>query len=140
MDILVSLIFILIVGYIVYNLIRKNIISKNRANAFNLTIQGTDFNPVYAYPNTKAPQLAIDPDKRMFYIAGRTPKVFHASEMINIGKKTYTTTKPFSNMTLIVHELSITTTDLDESVRYVYCENTYQLDQWYGRIQAVWNM
>lgn len=125
-----------IIGFFVYKFTFLPIIRKKRSNVFQLTIQGIDFNPVYAYPDAKAPQLAIDPDKRMFYIAGRTPKVFHASEVtaitlidvidghgLNLGKK-----------------LSITVTELDEPIRYIFFPNAYQGDQWYGRIQAVWNM
>lgn len=133
---LIGFFLFLIIGFIVYKFTILPIITKKRSNAFLSIMQGTDFNPVYAYPNTKAPQLAIDPDKRMFYIAGRTPKVFHASEVtaitlidvidghgLNLGKK-----------------LSITVTELDEPIRYIFFPNAYQGDQWYGRIQAVWNM
>lgn len=126
-----------IIGFFVYKFTFLPIIRKKRSNVFQLTIQGIDFNPVYAYPDAKAPQLAIDPDKRMFYITGKTPKVFHASEVtaiklidlindehgVKLGKK-----------------LSITVTDLEEPIRYIVFRNLYQGEQWYGRIQAVWNM
>ena len=120
--------FIILLAWLFYSYFYGK---KQASNKFHSTIAGTDFNPTYTYPNKKTPILAIDPNKKQFYIAGKIPKIYHASEVTHIQ------TKPEQHGGVL---LSITVTDLDEPIKYIFFKNSYIADEWFGRIQAVWNI
>ncbi|MDO4250568.1 MAG: hypothetical protein Q4C68_03570 [Moraxella sp.] len=126
-----------IIGFGVYWFMSKK---KAAANYQSILSSNTDFNPTYFYPNAKAPKLAIDPQSRSFYIHGDHPKIFHASEVTNIALSDITDS---STGRLLGIRLAITVIDIEQPVRYISFHGygcKPHAEQWFGRIQAVWNM
>lgn len=75
--------------------------------------------------------FAIDAQKQLFYIHGRSSRVFHASEVTHISLKS-----PAHNK----HELCLTVTDLEEPKRYIVFGGMREVaETWYGRVEAIWN-
>ena len=119
---------ILTVGFLYYALTYKQ---KQILNKFRSTIADTDFNPTHISPNTKRPSLAIDSEKKQFYIIGKTPKIYHASEVTHIQ----------INLTIngeVV--LAITVTDSDEPIKYIFLKNSHMANECFGKIQTICNI
>lgn len=126
------LLFFLFIGLIIYDFSQRG---KYKLN-YQQHIESTGFNPSWLLTETltKTPIFGIDVDKQLFYIFGQKKDskiIFHASEVTNISLGPSEKSNKW--------ELTFTVIDLVEPKRYVYFGGRKAAEEWYGRVQAIWN-
>ncbi len=126
--------FFIILGIIIYA-IYQVIKYKRYKLDYQQQVASTGFNPDFLLKEglTRIPLFGIDANKRLFYLFGHkkdSGRIFHSSQVTNISVGPGNGNK---------WELTFTVIDLIEPKRYVYFGNRKEAEEWYGRVQAIWN-
>lgn len=129
MTIFIICLFLFVAGIIKF----WSSLAKKKKKEYEDAIASTGFHADYILKSgiLRMPLFAIDAQKQLFYIHGRSSRVFHASEVTHISLQS-----PAHNK----HELCLTVTDLEEPKRYIVFGGMREVaETWYGRVEAIWN-